>query len=259
MGFLRRGTERYFSASWPANMVTLANLFSGFGAILLAMEGRLAAAAWLILLCLVWDSLDGNAARRLHVSTPFGRELDSLADLVSFVVAPALLAFKICPPLQASSGFLYLAAGTYRLARFNVRPATRTYFEGLPTPAAAVTLASVVLAFSRHDTLELLRSVSLLAALMVGLSVLMVSYLRYPKLSAIKFSRWQWLYVGAFLMFLAAVWRVDFETGLVCVCLLFVALGPASAARNRFFVVPAKEDWLEEPEAVPGVAGAHRE
>ncbi|MBI3087689.1 MAG: CDP-diacylglycerol--serine O-phosphatidyltransferase [Candidatus Omnitrophica bacterium] len=238
MGFLSHRPERYFSASWLANLITLANLFSGFVAILMVVEGRLAAAAWLILLCLVWDSLDGNAARRLKTSTPFGRELDSLADLVSFVVAPALLALRICPPLQASAALLYLAAGAYRLARFNVRPATRTYFEGLPVPAAAATLASVVLAFSRRHTLTLLGSASLLAALMAVLSVLMVSYLRYPKLSAIQFSRWRWLYAGALLVFLASVWRVDVEAGLAWVCLLFAALGPASWVRNRLFAVP---------------------
>lgn len=238
MDFLSHRTERYFSASWPANLLTLVNLFSGFGAILMVMEGRLAAAAWLILLCLIWDSLDGNTARRLQASSPFGRELDSLADVVSFVVAPALLAFRIFPPLHASAAFLYLAAGTYRLARFNVRPATRTYFEGLPVPAAAATLASVVLAFSRRDTLNLLGSASLLAALMVMLSVLMVSYLRYPKLSAINFSRWRWLYAGALLVFLSSVWRVHVEAGMVGVCLLFAALGPASWVRNRLFAAP---------------------
>src|SRR5262249_36735867 len=106
------------------DMVTSFNLFTGFLSILLVTRVRLRDAAWLIFLSMIWDSLDGNIARMFQNPTQFGRELDSLADIVSFVTAPALLAatflVRKVSPWSLLWLYFYLAAGAFRLARFNI-------------------------------------------------------------------------------------------------------------------------------------------
>ncbi len=114
------------------NLITLFNLFSGFLSLLMAARGKIVVAGGMIILSLVWDSLDGNIARMFKNPSDLGRELDSLADIVSFVVAPAFLMahflLEHISPWMLLLLFLYLSAGTYRLARFNLRPPLKDYF-----------------------------------------------------------------------------------------------------------------------------------
>ena len=138
----------YFTTAAFPNMITMLNLISGFFSILMSIQERYDYAVWLIFLALVLDSLDGHVARIFGNETEFGRELDSLSDAVSFVVAPCIFVSKVLF-VNVSLALLlvimvYLCAGVFRLARFNVNPTCSGCFEGLPTPAAALTAAVVV-------------------------------------------------------------------------------------------------------------------
>jgi CDP-diacylglycerol---serine O-phosphatidyltransferase len=136
------------------SMFTLGNLLCGFLAVANVVEGTretLISAAWWIIIAAVFDALDGKVARLTGSASKFGIELDSIADVVSFGIAPAILFYryafadagKICLFLS----FVFLAAGAIRLARFNVSASTdnKKYFTGMPIPAGAGILASFVL------------------------------------------------------------------------------------------------------------------
>lgn len=226
-----RGRRYHFSFSWLANTVTLFNLFSGFLAILMASEGHLDRAAWLILVALFWDSLDGNIARTFKNPTFFGRELDSLADIVSFVVAPAFIALKSwdyrLSPWTLLVVFFYLGAGAYRLARFNIKPPVKSAFEGLPTPAAAVTLAMTILAYLKNGWSDVTVFMFIQVLLMAVMSYLMVSHVHYPKLSALKFSRWSSLFYLELFVLVGAYVFMNVVTALASSFLVFLFLAPA--------------------------------
>lgn len=149
-----RGTRRRALATLPS-LFTLANMFCGFLAILVSIRGQYTLAAVLIGLSVVFDIVDGAVARLVGAVTPFGLQFDSLADLVSFGLAPALLAFTLFSqgqdkwdPLGWVVCFVWVACAAIRLARFNTTidpTADKRYFYGLPSPGAAgVVLASVV-------------------------------------------------------------------------------------------------------------------
>ncbi len=208
------------------DMITSFNLFTGFLSILMVTRGKVREAAWLTLLSMIWDSLDGNIARMFKNPTQFGRELDSLADIVSFVTAPALLAatflVRKVSPWSLLLLYIYLAAGAFRLARFNIRPPVKGYFEGLPTPAAALTLSATILAYIKNDW----EDHWLLIPLVILLAAAMTSEIRYPKLSAMPFSKWQsFLYMTVALLF-AVLFFFNLETAMSAVLLLFLFVAP---------------------------------
>lgn len=130
------------------SLFTFLNFFWGFFAIVKAVEGNLHVAAWFIILAIICDGMDGKLARWTGLETLFGFELDSLADLVSSGLAPALLAYlgglNQIQVLGIGVCFLYLFAGGYRLARFNVLQAgdRSKGYKGLPIPVAGLTVAS---------------------------------------------------------------------------------------------------------------------
>jgi CDP-diacylglycerol---serine O-phosphatidyltransferase len=126
------------------NLFTLGNLLCGVLSITFNMSGLLAAAAIFIFLSAVLDLLDGRIARFLKVNSEFGVELDSLADMVSFGVAPALLFHSLAAPsiLTSIAFILFPTMGALRLAKFSAKP-TIGYFKGLPIPAAGLPLAGM--------------------------------------------------------------------------------------------------------------------
>ncbi|HEY0666355.1 MAG TPA: CDP-diacylglycerol--serine O-phosphatidyltransferase [Gallionella sp.] len=132
------------------NLFTTAALFAGFYAIVQAMNGRFESAAVAIFVAMVLDGLDGRVARLTHTQSEFGAEYDSLSDMVSFGVAPALVmyewAFKGMGKLGWFAAFIYCAATALRLARFNTNIAVvdKSYFQGLPSPAAAALVSGFV-------------------------------------------------------------------------------------------------------------------
>ena len=132
------------------NLFTTGALFAGFYAVIAAMRGDFEAAAIAIFFALVLDGLDGRIARLTNTSSKFGAEYDSLSDMVSFGVAPALVMFSWAlgdlGKFGWSAAFIYVACAALRLARFNTQidDADKNYFTGLASPAAACIIASVV-------------------------------------------------------------------------------------------------------------------
>lgn len=132
------------------NLVTTAALFAGFYAVISAMRGNYEDAAIAIFFALVFDGLDGRIARLTNTTSKFGAEYDSLSDMVSFGVAPALVMFSWAlgelGSFGWSSAFIYVACAALRLARFNTRvdTADSNFFTGLASPAAAAIIASTV-------------------------------------------------------------------------------------------------------------------
>ena len=125
------------------NLVTLAALFGGFYAVVMAMNGRFDLAALGVFCAMVLDGLDGRIARMTNTQSAFGEQMDSLADMVSFGAAPALIAYEWALRGLGRWGwiaaFVYCACAALRLARFNVNTAVvdKRFFQGLPSPAAA--------------------------------------------------------------------------------------------------------------------------
>ncbi len=159
------------------SVFTLANLVVGVISLVFTMENEFQIAAVLILFAMILDGMDGRLARRLDAASPFGKELDSLADLVSFGVAPALLVYASKMRMFGLIGLLICLAfalcGAIRLARFNVLNIS-TYFVGVPITAAGSLVALTVLLGNRLPG-------PVYPAIMVLLSFLMVSNLKIPK------------------------------------------------------------------------------
>ena len=132
------------------NMITLAALFGGFYAIVMAMNGQFGLATAGIFAAMVLDGLDGRVARMTHTQSAFGEQMDSLSDMVSFGAAPALVAYMwALQPLGRAgwlAAFVYCSCAALRLARFNVNTSVvdKRYFQGLPSPAAAALVAGFI-------------------------------------------------------------------------------------------------------------------
>jgi CDP-diacylglycerol--serine O-phosphatidyltransferase len=135
------------------SLMTLGNLFCGYACIVFAMRGEYETAAPFIGFAVILDTLDGRIARMTGTSTAFGLEFDSLADVVSFGLAPAILTFSWGLTSLGrwgwAAGFIYLTAAAMRLARFNVQTgsADKKYFAGMPSPAAAGVPAATIYAY----------------------------------------------------------------------------------------------------------------
>jgi len=171
------------------NMITTAGLFAGFYAIVAAMNNRFEAAAVAIFVAMIMDGIDGRVARLTNTQSDFGMQYDSLADMVSFGLAPALVVYEWSLKSMASFGwaklgwlaaFVYTASAALRLARFNsqVDIAEKLYFKGLPSPSAAGLLAGMVwvsadLGVAGEDVVYAAFVLTLVAGL------LMVSNVRY--------------------------------------------------------------------------------
>ena len=184
------------------NFITSLNLASGFISIIFILNGDINTASWLILAAMIFDFLDGFAARALKAYSDIGKELDSLADVVSFGVAPGLIIYHLLysslshesQTVLCISGFTSLifliipsimpVCAALRLAKFNTDTTQTTFFKGLPTPANALAVITLVLAehYSGSDFLSsFIASPVSLIILSLSLSVLMVT--RIPLLS----------------------------------------------------------------------------
>lgn len=166
------------------NLFTIAGLFAGFYAIVTAMEGYFNYSAVAIFVAMIMDFFDGRVARLTNTQSAFGAELDSLSDMVSFGVAPALVIYSWSleglGKLGWLAAFIFAAAGALRLARFNTQAlvADKRYFQGLPIPAAAGVLASMVWLCVDSEILGDVVSI-ITAVLAIIIAVLMVSNVRY--------------------------------------------------------------------------------
>lgn len=160
------------------NILTAVNIVLGMLAIIFTFQGEFTAAALFIIAALVADGLDGRVARYFGVSSDFGKELDSLCDLVSFGVAPAILAYAFMLKDFGAAGYLVAAAfatcGALRLARFNVNTGSvKGYFMGLPIPTAGCVVATFVMVGMKPAGWTFPLMVAIFA-------YLMVSTIKYP-------------------------------------------------------------------------------
>ncbi|MGB3725023.1 MAG: CDP-diacylglycerol--serine O-phosphatidyltransferase [Glaciecola sp.] len=166
------------------NLLTTAGLFSGFYAVVMSMNGQFEHAAIAIFVAMIFDGLDGRVARITNTQSAFGAEYDSMADMVSFGVAPAIVAYNFglleLGKVGWLAAFLYVAGAALRLARFNtqVETADKNYFQGLASPAAAAVVAGMVWVCIDYDIKG--TDYSIIIALITGLSgLLMVSNFKY--------------------------------------------------------------------------------
>jgi CDP-diacylglycerol--serine O-phosphatidyltransferase len=174
------------------SLVTVGNLFCGYASVVYAMRGDLAMSAPFVGIAMVLDLLDGRIARLTKTTSAFGLELDSLADVVSFGIAPAVLAFawglSDLGRVGWAAGFMFLTAAAMRLARFNIHTSThpdKRYFVGMPTPPAAGVVAATVYAWP-YPLGGLPWAVAALAVVLVP-AVLMVSTIRFRSFKNINF------------------------------------------------------------------------
>ncbi|MBI1805036.1 MAG: CDP-diacylglycerol--serine O-phosphatidyltransferase [Ignavibacteriae bacterium] len=175
------------------SLFTVLNIFCGFRSLLHTSQGDFRLAAWFIILAGIFDVLDGVMARITRSSSDFGVEFDSLSDVVSFGVAPSFLVYTACLHTQQGVGMLVSAMpmifGAMRLARFNAQLVgyDKDYFKGLPIPGAAITLAAFILQYDEEGAGVRGLEASLLVPMVVILSLLMVSTIKYDPFP--KFSR----------------------------------------------------------------------
>ncbi|MEO0368772.1 MAG: CDP-diacylglycerol--serine O-phosphatidyltransferase [Pseudomonadota bacterium] len=185
------------------NLFTTAGLFAGFYAIMQARVGHFEAACLAIYAAMIMDIIDGRLARLTNTMSEFGSQYDSMSDMVSFGVAPALLLYNYAlldlGKLGSFIAFIFIACAAIRLARFNVASTTdKKFFTGVPSPGAAAMLATVVWVLVDYD-LQSQQWAPLLAVLMVLLALAMVSNIKYRSFKDVEF-REQMPFIGLILL-----------------------------------------------------------
>lgn len=216
------------------NMLTLAALFCGFFAIVAATKGWFDWAAYAIFFAMIFDGADGRVARWTNTQSDFGAEFDSLADMVSFGVAPALIIFEYALGYTEQLGkvgwlaaFIYTAAAALRLARFNtqVETADKRFFQGLASPSAAAIVAGYV--WVCHKYLDPHPAINIIAVFItISAGVLMVSNIRYHSFKGIDFrSKIPFVGMVAIVMLIAVVFSEP-PIVLFSLFLLYAISGP---------------------------------
>ncbi len=244
----KRDRRRFRGVFLIPNLITTASLFSGFYAIVAAIDGRFYHAAWAIFISLVLDGLDGRIARITSSTSGFGTQYDSLSDLVAFGVAPGLLvylwALKPFKQFGWVAAFLFVVCGALRLARFNVQQGSLDprYFNGLPIPAAAMLIATAVAFYHEIGNWFPGKHIYILAMIYV-LSFLMVSNIKYASFKKVEVFRrhpFQTL-VGLVLLFVVIAAAPDIMGFLVMI--LYVASGPLST-----YLYYRRPSWTDKGE-----------
>ncbi|TAE21606.1 MAG: CDP-diacylglycerol--serine O-phosphatidyltransferase [Cytophagales bacterium] len=173
--------------------MTCGNLLCGSVAIVLAMQGHLAMASWLMIVAGILDFGDGFAARWLNVTGPFGKELDSLADMVTFGLLPAILVFQLCTQMGwgnwAYAAFLIVVLSALRLAKFNIDTRQSYGFIGVPTPANGLMIAAFPLMGLYQPSLNSIWQNDIVLGAIILFSFMLVTEL---PLMAFKFKSFGW-------------------------------------------------------------------
>ena len=254
------------------SMLTLGNLLCGFYAVRVAAKGltpevaaadaSLLTAAWLILFAMVFDALDGKVARWTGAAGRFGAELDSLADVVSFGVAPAFLVAQVAQWADSQHQRLvwlcccvYVLCAALRLARFNVETtpdeSSHRHFRGLPSPAAAGQVVSlVILHLYLKQTYGFLLIGRLLPATAFFAGILMVSHVRYPHVVSRFLSGRRAFTEVVFVAIVALLLVAHKEFTLAAGFTIFTVAGGLGVAHKLVFQRDKEEDEEEEEEPV---------
>jgi CDP-diacylglycerol--serine O-phosphatidyltransferase len=222
------------------NLLTTGALFAGFYSIIAAIDGNFMRAAVAIFVAMVLDGADGRIARMTSTSSEFGKEYDSLSDMVSFGLTPAIVTYQwgveklseygaIWGRLGWLAAFLYVAAAAFRLARFNTSVASddRRFFQGLPSPAAAACIAAMVLVSTRYRIDGLVALVAGIA-ITAAVGILMVSRFSYLSFKDIKPGqrvRYTQLLLIPLVLIVIAIEPVSVSFVL---CVAYAASGPAT-------------------------------
>jgi CDP-diacylglycerol--serine O-phosphatidyltransferase len=217
------------------NLFTASSIFVGVISIVEASKGHFILASWLVLLALIFDGLDGRVARMTNTTSQFGVEFDSLADIISFGIAPAMLLYFFVGHEFGRFGILvsalYVIFGAIRLARFNITTSHNdpNVFIGLPIPTAAIFLSMWVLLFHKY-TLEGYSIILLFLAL--GVAVLMVSNFRYPSFKKIELDRPMVFKTMIALVMTASLLYLFSVEGFAIIILIYTMYGPLRALRT---------------------------
>jgi CDP-diacylglycerol--serine O-phosphatidyltransferase len=217
------------------NLFTIGNLSLGVVSIILAFNDQANSAALLVIIAMLLDGLDGRVARALNVQSEFGKELDSLSDVISFGVAPAFIMYQaafqtINPAVAWIVTAIFPICGALRLARFNVIDGIPGYFIGLPIPAAGGVLAT--LALFEHEL-----HYSLLLISTVALSFLMISNMKYPnfkKLGLPKAAIWAIPVVVLVAAILAYMFQEAIPKVILALLLLYALWGIKKNVKRLF-------------------------
>ncbi|MDH3815441.1 MAG: CDP-diacylglycerol--serine O-phosphatidyltransferase [Acidobacteriota bacterium] len=232
------------------SLFTVANIFCGFLSIVASSRGQFERASILILIAIFADVLDGRIARLTGTVTQFGEEFDSLADVTSFGVAPALLAFQWglweVPRVGMAVAFLFLVAGSIRLARFSATDNDSLDFIGLPIPAGAGSIAMLVLTSPSPVTHPAF--IPVVVAFVLGLSLLMVSNLPYPSFKGVNLRR-KWPAPTLFLIALAFSLITLTPHFLSILAAIYIISAPVTVLTRK---VRHKPDAAREPVSTPG-------
>ena len=203
------------------SLFTTGNVFCGFYSFIAALNDKYFLAAWAIVFAIIFDVLDGRVARMTKTTSAFGMQYDSLADVISFGMAPAFLCYAwVLKPFGRvgwMAAFLYLLCAALRLARFNTtKPDIQSqYFIGLATPAAAAVIASIIIAF--EDLFGSRVHPGFMVAVVYILAFLMVSNIKYPAFKKFEFRK-----------------RVSFTRFLLVVLVLYVF---ATIPKTALFII----------------------
>lgn len=220
------------------SLFTVGNLFCGYYSIVATLQGKYGAAALAIGVAMVLDGLDGRIARLTNSQSEFGSAFDSLADALTFGLAPAILVFSWglwdLKRLGWMTSFFFVACAATRLARFTVQAAhhDRRFFAGLPTPPAAALLGA--LAFYSPTRIERPTVAYLVLTLVVVLSLLMISKVRYRSFKDIDLRRRQRYTLIAVLATILWLVAIEPQTVLLLMAATYAASGPAERLWAQF-------------------------
>jgi CDP-diacylglycerol--serine O-phosphatidyltransferase len=217
------------------NLFTASSIFVGVISIVEASKGHFVLASWLVLLALIFDGLDGRIARMTNTTSQFGVEFDSLADIISFGIAPAILLYFFVGHKFGRFGILvsalYVIFGAIRLARFNISTAKTdpNVFIGLPIPTAAIFVSMWVILFHKYN-LENYSIVLLFLALSVA--ILMVSNIRYPSFKKVNLEKQMVFRTLILLTIFASLLYLYSAEGAALIILTYILYGPFRALRT---------------------------
>ena len=243
------------------SLFTTGNVFCGFYAFIAVLNEQFYFAAWAIVAGMIFDGLDGRIARLTKTTSAFGEQYDSLADIITFGMAPAFLAYSwVLKPfgrLGWMAAFLFLLCAALRLARFNVtKPEIRSeHFVGLPSPASAVVIASIVIAF--EDLFATRMNPFIMVMVVYALAFLMVSNIKYPAFKRFDFKKRvvfsRFLFVILFIYVLATIPRV----ALFILGITYAIIGPIGLLiKNKKLAAESNE--TSPPPVKHSLATRHR-
>ncbi len=212
------------------SLFTVGNIFCGYYAILATMYGNFGQAAHAIGIAIILDMLDGRIARLTNSSTEFGLQLDSLADVISFGIAPSVLALvwglsTVDYSLAWIAAFTFTICGAMRLARFNVQAGNLKHFVGLPIPAGGGAVAAIVHFFS--DPIRNPVGSNLMVAAVFLLAFLMISTIRYSSMKHLTLGKKSHLTILVIALLLALIVYLSKPT-LLALAVAYVISGPVS-------------------------------